>query len=106
MLLHLQIALNHGVHIESLIHDILVEIRRFLIAHLLDKAHENALINVNFLVAELTLNKFLGIDSRAHLSLTQSLTHLRLSSRCLDDIEPFLFRILLSARQDLHGVTA
>ena len=105
VLLHLQITLNHGIYIKRLIHYILIEICRFLIAHLLDKTHEDTLVNVNLPVSELTLNKFLGIKTGAHLSLAQSLTNLRLSARCLDDIEPFLLRVLLATRQNLHGIT-
>ena len=104
MVAFLDVFLYHGVYVEFLFCYILVEIRVFLVSHLLDDARHGALINLYLAILESALQQFLGIESVLLLCFLQGEANLCLCLGSLHDVEPFSSRLLVALGEDFHLV--
>ena len=100
----LDVSFDHGVHVQLLLCHILVEVRVFLVAHLLDDACHDALVYLQLAVLEASLQQLLGVETILLLCLLDGETDFGFRLGGLYDVEPFLARLLVALSQDFHLV--
>ena len=103
---YLYIFIYNGIRIEKAVGNLLVEVTHLFESHLTDNMEHDRVLRINLAVLEFPFQHLLGKEAVLHLCLLQSQAYLRLGSRGLHNVQPFLTRLLYRGCENLHLITA